>query len=265
MELRFLFPCMPYSPHIVEPMFEAQWEMAQQLDLKASRLSYEDMQQEERLVVRPPASEDEILVLRGWMMKRSEYGDLVRLGAERQWRFLTSPLEYARCHFLGGWLEALAGLTPETLALPCEELAVTELLNDWGRAFVKDEVKSYTAEGLPIVESWEETLALKVKMDLYRGEDVDQLFFRRVEDFIRDSELRLFVLQGQVHHPSAPPAALALGRQVAERIASPFYSVDVVQRADGVWRVVELGDGQVSDLKEWTPEQFFPMWKALAS
>jgi ATP-grasp domain, R2K clade family 3 len=27
----------------------------------------------------------------------------------------------------------------------------------------------------------------------------------------------------------------------------PFVTVDLALRADGVWRVVELGDGQVSD------------------
>jgi hypothetical protein len=32
--------------------------------------------------------------------------------------------------------------------------------------------------------------------------------------------------------------------------------VDVVQRADGQLRIVEIGDGQVSDLVGWTPERF---------
>lgn len=27
----------------------------------------------------------------------------------------------------------------------------------------------------------------------------------------------------------------------------PFVTVDLALRADGVWRVIELGDGQVSD------------------
>jgi hypothetical protein len=36
--------------------------------------------------------------------------------------------------------------------------------------------------------------------------------------------------------------------------------VDVVQRADRVWRVVEIGDGQVSDLVGWTPDQFATCW-----
>lgn len=62
----------------------------------------------------------------------------------------------------------------------------------------------------------------------------------------------------------SPSEALELGRQVASRIDAPFYSVDVIQRGDGVWRVVELGDGQVSDLKEWTAPQLFEMWAHFA-
>ena len=32
--------------------------------------------------------------------------------------------------------------------------------------------------------------------------------------------------------------------------------MDVVERNDGQLRVVEIGEGQVSDLVDWTPEQF---------
>ncbi|MEI2726090.1 MAG: ATP-grasp domain-containing protein [Verrucomicrobiota bacterium] len=50
----------------------------------------------------------------------------------------------------------------------------------------------------------------------------------------------------------APPIV----HECAKRLRSRFYSVDVVQRIDGGLRVVEVGDGQVSDLVGWTPEQF---------
>ena len=43
---------------------------------------------------------------------------------------------------------------------------------------------------------------------------------------------------------------------VLPRIDSPFYSVDMATRDDGQRRVVEVGDGQVSDLVGWTPEEF---------
>jgi hypothetical protein len=40
------------------------------------------------------------------------------------------------------------------------------------------------------------------------------------------------------------------------RLRNRFYSVDVVKRADGQHRIVEVGDGQVSDLVGWTPDRF---------
>ena len=262
--LRFLFPCLPYSPSTVEPMFEEQREAAQERGFETSLLSYEDLQQEDRLVVRPPALPEETLVLRGWMLKAREYQDLLGLVERRDWKMLTSMEDYARCHFMGGWLDRLEGLTPATVGLPFEEPLVTGLLANWGRVFVKDAVKSYSAEGLPIVSSWDELVALKAKMDLYRGEAESDLFYRQVEDFRADTELRLFVVRDRVYHPTAPAEALELGRQVACRIDAPFYSVDVIQRGDGAWRVVELGDGQVSDLKEWSAQQLFEIWSQLS-
>jgi hypothetical protein len=51
----------------------------------------------------------------------------------------------------------------------------------------------------------------------------------------------------------------------AERIPSRFFSVDVVRRRDGADRVVEVGDGQVSDLVGWSAEAFAGMWRAVWS
>jgi len=254
--LRFVFPCMPYTMGTVEPMFEEQREAARERGFETSLLSYEDLHQEQRVWVRPPGHPDETVVLRGWMLSPADYA----LIEQRDWQLLTSAHQYSQCHFMGGWVEALRGFTPDTVELACEQEPVQELLARWGQAFVKDSVKSYSAEGLPIVSSWDELVALKQKMDLYRGRDEDVLFFRQVESLEVDSELRLFVLHGIVHHPNAPLPARQLGEQVASRIDAPFYSVDVIRRSDGVWRVVELGDGQVSDLKEWTPQQFFSIW-----
>ena len=39
-----------------------------------------------------------------------------------------------------------------------------------------------------------------------------------------------------------------------------FFSVDVIERQDGVKRIVEIGDGQVSDLVGWTMERFIQIW-----
>ncbi len=59
------------------------------------------------------------------------------------------------------------------------------------------------------------------------------------------------------HHEEIPEIV----GECAKRINSKFFSVDVIERADGEMRVVEIGDGQVSDLaNEWTKERFTVLW-----
>ncbi|MET8040535.1 ATP-grasp domain-containing protein [Micromonospora sp. NPDC005215] len=54
-------------------------------------------------------------------------------------------------------------------------------------------------------------------------------------------------------HPDTPddlpPAGLDLTAltPLVAALDLPFVSVDLARRDDGVWRVIELGDGQVSD------------------
>ena len=79
---------------------------------------------------------------------------------------------------------------------------------------------------------------------------------RRFEDFT-SAAVRTWWVDGACRlitpHPdtagSSPPSDLDL-TWLAPLVASlglPFVTADLVLRADGVWRVVELGDGQVSD------------------
>ena len=73
-------------------------------------------------------------------------------------------------------------------------------------------------------------------------------------------EFRLFVLDGQVifstpyweegdygDDNNAFPAP-DLFRQVAQKIQSRFFTMDVAQKRDGAWTIVELGDGQAAGL-----------------
>ena len=56
--------------------------------------------------------------------------------------------------------------------------------------------------------------------------------------------------------PDDPPPAefdLAAIARAVTALRLPFVTVDLAHRVDGVWRVVELGDGQVSDRPSTTP------------
>src|SRR5262249_8276676 len=69
------------------------------------------------------------------------------------------------------------------------------------------------------------------------------LCVRRVEDFIAGSERRYLVLNRTPY--AAEPGATIPEPVVffSDVIPSPFFSVDVARCADGVERIVEIGDG----------------------
>jgi ATP-grasp domain-containing protein len=83
---------------------------------------------------------------------------------------------------------------------------------------------------------------------------------RTVEDFIADSERRRFVLN-RTPYAAKPGASISNPvTHCAEAMPSPFFSVDVARLVDGVIRIVEIGDGQVSDLVGWSVERFIDIW-----
>jgi hypothetical protein len=122
-------------------------------------------------------------------------------------------------------------------------------------------VKSLKTPPGPIVREPSQVNSLVAEMRRYRGDIEGGLCVRRVETFVPDAERRYFVLDGKPYGPTGERVP-ELVKQVAERIPSPFFSVDVALRQDGVLRVVEVGDGQVSDLVGWSAPAFAAMWIA---
>jgi len=118
----------------------------------------------------------------------------------------------------------------------------------WEKFFVKDHLKSLKTSVCSIIEDPEQIKTVVSEMEEYRVFIEGGLNIRRVEDFIAGSKRRYFVLN---RTPYAAEPGAAIPEPVvfcADAIPSPFFSVDVARCEDGVERVVEIGDGQVSDL-----------------
>jgi hypothetical protein len=200
------------------------------------------------------------VVYRGWMLNAAEYGRLGRAIAGASATPLTSTESYLATHHLPNWYPLVAEFTPETRVLAADADWEAELRSlRWDAFFVKDYVKSLKTARGSIVRDPAEIGAVIAEMKQFRGEIEGGLCVRRVERFVAESERRYFVLDGKAFSPDGQ-AAPDLVRRVASRIPSPFFSVDVVRRDDGVLRVVEVGDGQVSDLVGWSAEAFATMW-----
>jgi len=202
------------------------------------------------------------VVYRGWMLNASEYRRLIQAIGGASATPLTSTNSYLATHHLPNWYPLIAEFTPETRVLARDAQWETELRSlGWEAFFIKDYVKSLKTSRGSILRDPSEIRAVVAEMEHFRGEIEGGLCVRRVESFITESERRYFVLDGKAFSPDGQPAP-DLVHQVATRIPSPFFSVDVIRREDGVLRVVEVGDGQVSDLVGWSASAFVAMWTA---
>jgi hypothetical protein len=131
-----------------------------------------------------------------------------------------------------------------------------------GPAVLRDYTKSmkhYWHEAAFIPDLADATAAWKVAARLreLRGDDFAGGFvLRRFEEFT-GAEVRTWWIHGVCRlvtaHPDTPddlpPADVGLEavRPLVAALGLPFVTVDLARRRDGVWRVIELGDGQVSD------------------
>ncbi|WP_406087056.1 ATP-grasp domain-containing protein [Streptomyces virginiae] len=239
----------------------------------------------ERAVARVPEGTGSVWY-RGWMIPVGRYAALHAALRRRGGELVVTPEAYRRAHELPGWYETFAGLTPVSGWLPAgpgavpdpEGLGALAAGLPPGAAVVKDYVKSRKHE-------WDEACYVPDLADaaaLHRvvarfvelqGEFLTGgVVLRAFEHFVTPegaaAEVRVWWRDGvprlvtahpdspvaEVAHPFEPAPEPALDpalepvRAAVEALGCPFVTTDLALRADGVWRVVEVGDGQVSDL-----------------
>ncbi|MEM7281746.1 MAG: ATP-grasp domain-containing protein [Pseudomonadota bacterium] len=198
----------------------------------------------------------ETVMYRGWMLNELKYKKLVSAVTSADAGFLIDLDTYLQTHHLPNWYKLLSDLTPETVVLPLGSDFASELDKlGWKSFFVKDFVKSLKTSMGAVITKPGQIMDLMNEMEKFRGEIEGGLCIRRVEDLVANSEVRYFVWKGKPFS-SVRESIPRIVFECAERITSPFFSVDVAKRSDGADRVVEIGDGQVSDLVGWPTNRF---------
>lgn len=262
--MHFLFPCHPLQPREPDELFQPQAAALREQGVSVSVFAEELLQPDEpgesiHLQARPRIPPGVTVVYRGWMLDPTGYRNLVAGIEDAGAQPLTSLAEYLACHYLPNWYPFLAEWTAETCVYPADANLEIELARlGWGRFFLKDFVKSLkTSLGSVVVDPVQAARVID-EMRRLRGTIEGGICVRRFESFVPGSEQRFFVLRGVPH--AASGAIPDLVHACTRRIESPFFSVDVALRADGVPRIVEIGDGQVSDLVGWTAAAFAALW-----
>ncbi|MFJ9112792.1 ATP-grasp domain-containing protein [Streptomyces sp. NPDC102283] len=208
---------------------------------------------------------------RGWMIPSRRYAELEAALGARGCALLTGAAAYRRAHELPGWYEEFAELTPRSVwrATPpgappptADELAGLAAPLGPGPGIVKDFVKSRKHEWheacyVPELADAEQLARVVGRFVELQGTFLSGgLVLRSFEPFVAGGEARVWWVDGEAvlvtAHPDTPGAVSvpepALPREAVGRLGPRWVTTDLALREDGVWRVVEVGDGQVSGL-----------------
>ena len=206
-------------------------------------------------------------IYRGWMLRPEHYAALEQALAARGVTLRTDAARYRQAHELPGWYDELAAVTPESVWTAGDDRDAFDKARaalGGGPAVLRDYTKSmkhywHEAAYIPDVADGDAAWRVASRFRELRGDDFAGGFvLRRFESFT-GPEVRTWWVDGVCRlvtaHPDTPgdlpPDTLDLtGVGAAGR---PFVTVDLALRDDGRWRVIELGDGQVSDRPAGTP------------
>lgn len=214
---------------------------------------------------------------RGWMIPSGRYAELEAALAARGCTLLTGAAGYRRAHELPGWYEEFGGLTPRSVwctlapgapAPTADELAGLAAPLGPGPGIVKDFVKSrkhewFEACYVPELADREQLASVVGRFVELQGAFLTGgLVLRAFEPFVAGGEARVWWVEGEAvlttAHPDTPDTPnvpdrdpireLPSLREAVGRLGLRWVTTDLALREDGVWRVVEVGDGQVSGL-----------------
>ncbi|MGW5440220.1 ATP-grasp domain-containing protein [Nocardia asteroides] len=276
MPATLLFCSDPLNPRRVDDHFFAQAEAVRAAGGTVALLDHDAL-----LAGDPAAAVQRVpraagaMWYRGWMIPVDRYRELAQALSARDCALAVTPESYAKAHELPGWYEAFAELTPRarwTETKPGEvlgESVVSGLAGSLGAGagIVKDYVKSRKDEWdtACYVPDLRDVVALRRIVGRFvelQGEYLaGGVVLREFEDFTdsaggRAVEARVWWLDGEPvlvgPHPDEPAVCpepdLSLVAPAVSALGCRFVTTDVARRADGSWRVIEVGDGQVSDL-----------------
>ncbi len=258
--MTFLFPSDVLDYKIADESFSLQIQAFKEAGFNTGLFSIENAQIGKKAIWGDIFKGDTI-VFRGWMMNQPDYElytkALLQVGAIP----FTDLKTYLSCHHLPNWLELISEYTPKTIVLDKNE-NLKQTLDElsWESYFIKDYVKSLKTNSGAIISSSEGVDELVSDMNKFRGEIEGGFCIREVENFIDDSELRYFVINGKPYASDPNGFIPDIVRNISGKIESNFYSVDVIKTVEGKDRIVEVGDGQVSDIVGWSAERLVNCW-----
>jgi len=278
-----LLPCDPIHPRRPDEHFEGEAVAARGLGIDVALVDHDALTRPggaaagvNRIRLDGTGSQ---AVYRGWMLRSDQYAAFESELAEKHVTLRTNARQYQQAHELPGWYADLSSVTPESVwtcgASPDDFRDRCKQLGD-GAVVLRDYSKS-------MKHYWHEVAFIRDVADLEAAWSIARRFLELRDDSfvgglvlrrferLRGDEIRTWWVHGTcvltTMHPDSKspdsksnvPSNLDLSAlaPLMTTLRLPFVTADLALRDDGVWRVIELGDGQVSDRPRTTSAEEF--------
>ncbi len=260
----------PLSPKRVDEHFKREADAVRALGGSVALIDHDALRRGDAAeAVRRVPGDLGVAWYRGWMVTTVEYAALASALAAKNIALAVPPDGYQKAHELPGWYETFAGVTPASVWLPLspgevpDEGRLAELVRSLcsGPVIVKDYVKSRKHEWheacfVPDVSDVGRLHSIVSRFVDLQGDSLSGGIVVREFEAFQGGEARVWWVDGEPvlvgPHPDTPDRCpnprTDLAAPCVRSLGCRFITTDLTRRTDGVWRVVEVGDGQVSDL-----------------
>ncbi|WP_420117201.1 ATP-grasp domain-containing protein [Micromonospora sp.] len=261
-----IVPADPLRPRRPDPHFAPEAQAARAAGHPVAVVDHDALaagRDVTRAVAGVPAADD--AVYRGWMLSAARYAGFAGALRARQVTLRTDPDRYRRAHELPGWYATAAALTPQscwTVGVDRSDFDRARTALGGGPAVLRDWTKSakhhwHEACFVPELADGDAAWRVATRLRELRDDDFACGFVLRRFEPLAGVEIRTWWVDGRCvltgPHPDTPaelpdvPVDLGPLAAVVTALDLPFVTADLAWRTDGRWRLVEIGDGQVSD------------------
>lgn len=288
-----LFCESPFQANKVDEDFEDELLSAKENGFETLLFNFEDLISEDRfsLATKRIKQNEELtnVVYRGWMLTPKQYAVLYDDLLSKNYKLINTAEEYQNCHYLPDSLKFIATRTPKTVFEKFDnEKSIDKLIEKssiFGQkpVILKDYVKSekhdwdtacFVADA-SATDQLKQTINKLVELrGKYLNEGIVVREFIELNDLTIHSksgmplteEYRLFFCNQQLigiydyweegEYTLSKPNTTAF-EEIARRVESNFFSMDIARQKNGELIIIELGDGQVAGLPDQTNRNEF--------
>ncbi|MFS0553488.1 ATP-grasp domain-containing protein [Brevibacillus sp. 179-C9.3 HS] len=299
--MKFLFCSQPFHDSKVDESYEHEYTCAKQLGLDIHLISLEQLIYDDNPLAAikhiKPVPQKVTAIYRGWMLKPVQYKKLYDALLTKNVQLINTPEKYVHCHYLPESYEVIKDFTPRSVWLHQSAIDesfdnVHQIVKIFGQSpiMIKDFVKSRKHD-------WNEACYIPDASDKDKVQQVTRRFLELQQDELNEGivfrefvklqfltfhsqssmplsqEYRIFFFDGEPlfmanyweegEYDVTPPD-LHPFLDVAKKIQSCFFTMDIAKLENGSWTILELGDAQVSALPEQAdPFEFFTKIKRI--